>query len=304
MMLNETGRRAFFRRVLQHRPKTVNGAQSAVLESLADGACLLTFQQSHLVVEFRLRKRHSAAADRAFAKLHADRTALARRMRVTLRWDTANYTVAATYPGSMSWAQLHQSRARTQRGDVVQGAAWSKRSIARAEATNWASTTQDLFIDHIVKDFRSDDPAPADAATGLFGRPGTPTKSAASPSKTLGAKRSTPKVPQQQVASHQATVKLPPLTANLAPQGHTGSRPHRGPGDYERRVRALELAHSGHSSRQRTSTMTRNQRSREARTLVIERSSGRCENPECGNPDFEEHTPAGTPSSKSTTSMT
>ncbi|WP_281291288.1 HNH endonuclease [Streptomyces montanus] len=41
--------------------------------------------------------------------------------------------------------------------------------------------------------------------------------------------------------------------------------------------------------------MTRPQRSREARALVIERSSGRCENPECGNPGFAEQTPAGEP---------
>ncbi|MEK2491023.1 HNH endonuclease signature motif containing protein [Kitasatospora purpeofusca] len=64
---------------------------------------------------------------------------------------------------------------------------------------------------------------------------------------------------------------------------------------YRVRVEALERVQARVGRQQRSTEVEQVVRSKEARALVIERSGGGCENPQCGNPDFREVTPAGLP---------
>ncbi|GCE02176.1 HNH endonuclease [Embleya hyalina] len=66
------------------------------------------------------------------------------------------------------------------------------------------------------------------------------------------------------------------------------------PTDYRRRVRDLEAPDRG-SLPPRETAVLRLRRSREARSLVVARSGGRCESPVCASGDFREVTPAGEP---------
>ncbi|MFC8453878.1 HNH endonuclease [Kitasatospora sp. NPDC057223] len=91
-----------------------------------------------------------------------------------------------------------------------------------------------------------------------------------------------PAIPPQPPAASASGA--PTLTATIqpAPQPRTS---------YNETVRGLD----GRASGVRVGTVTRQQRSRVLRDLVIQRSGGRCENPACPFPEFVETTTSGAP---------
>lgn len=291
-MLDEAARRAFFRRVLQHRPKTIDGAHSAVIASLADGALLLTFRGNKLLVEFRLRANHSTEAGTLYEQLHANRDAIDRKSSVALQWHTVRKSVEAVYPGSMSWATRTSRKAQPHRSDTTQGMEWTRRSLARADAVSWASMAKDELMGFVVREFRSDLSAPTNPESGLFA--GRSARAQSSTRDQVLAKSVT-HTPKPSTPVTQRTQDLPD-SALISSQKSNPHGTHYGQSkSYAQRVRALELVQTGESRQRGKSTLSRPQRSQEARSLVIERSSGHCENPECGNPSFSEWTPAGEP---------
>ncbi|MEV4943060.1 HNH endonuclease signature motif containing protein [Streptomyces zaomyceticus] len=92
----------------------------------------------------------------------------------------------------------------------------------------------------------------------------------------------------------QLPVSEPELTSAETDQDGTATT-LRNRDDYRRKVEALESAPGGGGERRREVRVQRHVRSVEVRALVLTRSEGGCENPDCTSPGFQAVTDQGDP---------
>ncbi|MGW1912291.1 HNH endonuclease [Streptomyces sp. NPDC002076] len=264
---------------------------------MAIGGVLLVLRgETTPAIELRLRPNSSVAS--ILAKLDRSNQHLARTVGHPLEWGTAVYGYWDGPYKPLEWERTVCAVSAVYRQDVNWNAltdpadGWERGHSDIAKASQWVKRIRQTFQWTIAAPFRELRGAPYAAAAASEPSSRTPVNK-----RPQGQPRSQGHHLPHQASSGKEARLLPAPSATSSP---TPRRPSALPvtmpvSDYRIRVRALEDARSPGARPSSSVLGTRPQRSREARSLVIQRSSGRCENPRCGNPQFVEYTATGEP---------